>query len=138
MLELNITLLFQLVNFFIAIFFLNWLLIKPIREIIRKRNELMDSIANEADKFHEEAVGKLKAYEAELAKARQSAGQTREEGKNEGLAELEAIVGKARQSARELLEENRASLHGQADAALSELRNGIDDFSTMLGKKLLG
>lgn len=138
MLDLNITLIFQLVNFFIAIFFLNWLLIKPIRGIIRKRNELMDSIAGEADKFHAEAVARLKAYEAELAAARQRAGQTRTEGKDAGLAEMEKIIGGARQSARDFLEENRAALHGQADAALSRLRDGIDDFSTMLGRKLIG
>lgn len=138
MLDLNITLVFQLINFFIALFFLNWLLIKPIREIIRKRNGIMDNLASEADKFHEEAVARLKAYEAELAKARQQAGMAREKGRNAGLAELEAIVGKARQSAKELLEENRATLHSQADVALAQLRDGIDDFSTKLGNKLIG
>lgn len=138
MLDLNITLVFQLINFFIALFLLNWLLIRPVREIIKKRNGIMDGLASEADKFHEEAVARLKAYEAELAKARQQAGANREEGRNEGLAELEAIVGKAQQSARQLLEENRATLQNQADQALAELRDGIDDFSTLLGKKLMG
>lgn len=138
MLDLNITFLFQLANFFIAIFFLNWLLIKPVREIIRKRNEIMDGIASEADNFHNEAEARLKAYEAELAKARQEAGLTREEGRNAGLEELESILGKAQQSARELLEENRATIQNQAEVALSSLRDGIDDFSAKLGKKLLG
>lgn len=138
MLDLNITLLFQLANFFIALFFLNWLLIKPIREIINKRNGIMDTIAGEADNFHNEAIAKLKAYEDALAKARQQAGLTREESKNEGLAELQAIVGEAQQSAKQLLEENRALLHGQAEQALTELRDGIDNFSTRLGQKLLG
>lgn len=138
MLDLNITLVFQLINFFIAIFFLNWLLIRPIREIIKKRNGIMDGLANEADQFHAEAVARLDAYESELAKARQQAGLTREEGKSAGLAELESIVGKAQQSARQMLEENRATLRQQADVALSELRDGIDSFSTQLGKKLIG
>lgn len=138
MLDLNITLWFQLANFFIALFFLNWLLIKPIRQIIKKRNGIMDDMAAEADKFHAEAVARLQAYEAELARARQQAGLTREEGKNAGLAELEAIVGKAQQSAKQLLEENRATLRGQAEVALSELRDGIDNFSAMLGNKLMG
>lgn len=138
MLDLNITFVFQLINFFIAIFFLNWLLIRPIREIIKKRNGIMDGMANEADKFQAEAEGRLKAYEAELAKARQQAGATREEGKSAGLAELEAIVGGAQQSARQLLEENRASLRHQADLALAQLRDGIDNFSTQLGRKLMG
>lgn len=138
MLDLNITLIFQLINFFIAIFFLNWLLIRPIREIIRKRNGIMEGMANEADNFHAEALAKIEAYEAELAKARREAGLTREEGKSAGLAELESIVGTAQQSARQLLEENRATLRHQADIALSRLRDGIDDFSAAMGKKLMG
>lgn len=138
MLDLNITLIFQFINFLIALFFLNWLLIRPIREIIKKRNDLMDGIATEADKFHADAVGRLEAYEAELARARQQAGKTREEGRSAGLAELEKIIGGAQQSAKQLLEENRATLRNQADAALAELRDGIDGFTTKLGKKLIG
>lgn len=138
MLDLNITLVFQFVNFLIALFFLNWLLIRPVREIIKKRNGIFDDMASEADKFHSEAVARLKAYEEELAKARQLAGKTRDEGKSAGLTELEAIVGKAQQSAKQLLDDNRRILAGQAEAALSELRDGIDDFSAKIGQKLMG
>lgn len=138
MLDLNITLLFQFANFLIAIFFLNWLLIRPIRQIIQKRNGIMDGLASEADKFHNEAVARLNAYEAELAKARHEAGLTREEGRNAGLEELRKIVGNAQQSAAQLLEDNRAVMAGQAEEALSQLRNGIDDFSARIGEKLVG
>lgn len=138
MLDIDITLIFQLVNFFIAVYFLNLLLIRPIREIIKKRNGIMDGMAAEADKFHEEAKSRLSAYEAELSRARKQAGLNREEGKDKGLEELQAIVGKARESARQLLEQNRANISGQAEQALSELRDGIDGFSTRIGKKLIG
>ncbi|MDE5833111.1 MAG: ATP synthase F0 subunit B [Desulfovibrio sp.] len=138
MLDLNITLVFQLFNFIIAIFFLNILLIRPIREIIKKRDAIMNGLAAEADAFHAEATQKLSDYEAKLAGARQEAGKNREEGKNAGLLELQAIVGEAQQSAKQLLEENRSRLHSQADQALAELRDGIDNFSTKLGQKLVG
>lgn len=138
MLDLNITFWFQLANFFIAIFFLNILLIRPVREIIKKRNSLMDEMASEADKYHSETVAKLEAYEAELAKARKQAGFERDEGKNAALAELRSLVGNAQESAKELLEKNRAVIQGQAEEALTSLRNGIDDFSTRLGDRLLG
>lgn len=138
MLDLNITLVIQLINFFIALFFLNWLLIRPIREIIRKRNGIMDGMAGEADNFTNEARQRLANYEAELAKARKEGGEAREEGRNEALAELAGIVDKAQQSARELLAENRKKIEGQAEQALSELRDGIDNFSTQLGNKLMG
>ena len=138
MLDLNITLLFQLANFFIALIVLNILLIRPVRDIIKKRNSIMDDMAAAADAFNAEAAEKLNAYEAELARARQEAGLTREEGRQSGLAEQQNIVGEAQQSARQLLAENRSALRGQAEAALNELRDGISDFSARLGNRLLG
>ena len=86
MLDLNVTLLFQLANFFIAIFVLNILLIRPIREIIKKRNGVMDDMAEEAGSFEYQAADRLTNYEAELARARQDAGSNREEGRAAGAA----------------------------------------------------
>ena len=83
MLDLNITLLFQLANFFIALFVLNLLLIRPVREIIKKRNGIMDGMAAEADAFNAEATEKLNAYEAELARAGRKA---------DGPADLSAVL----------------------------------------------
>lgn len=137
MLDLNITLVFQLVNFFIAIFVLNILLIRPIREIIKKRNGVMDDLAGEADSFESQAAERLANYEAELARARQDAGLTREEGRNAGLAEQQGIVGTAQKSARDILADTRRSLRGQAEATLSELRNQVSDFSARLADRLI-
>lgn len=138
MLDLNITFWFQLANFFIAVFFLNYLLIKPIRAIIQKRNKMFDGLASEADSFHKDAVSRLQNYEAQLAKARQEGGEQREDSKRQALAEMQKIVDSAQQSAKQLLADNRAVLNSQAEQALSELRDGIDNFSTRLGNKLLG
>ena len=137
MLDLNITLVFQLVNFFIAIFVLNILLIRPIREIIKKRNGVMDNLAGEADSFESQAAERLAHYEAELARARQDAGLTREEGRNAGLTEQQGIVGTAQKSARDILADTRRSLRGQAEATLSELRNQVSDFSARLADRLI-
>ncbi len=137
MLDLNITLVFQLVNFFIAIFVLNILLIRPIREIIKKRNGVMDNLAGEADSFESQAAERLANYEAELARARQDAGLTREEGRNAGLTEQQGIVGTAQKSARDILADTRRSLRGQAEATLSELRNQVSNFSARLADRLI-
>ena len=137
MLDLNITLVFQLVNFFIAIFVLNILLIRPIREIIKKRNGVMDNLAGEADSFESQAAERLANYEAELARALQDAGLTREEGRNAGLTEQQGIVGTAQKSARDILADTRRSLRGQAEATLSELRNQVSDFSARLADRLI-
>ena len=115
MLDLNITLVFQLVNFFIAIFVLNILLIRPIREIIKKRNGVMDNLAGEADSFESQAAERLANYETEQ----------------------QGIVGTAQKSARDILADTRRSLRGQAEATLSELRNQVSDFSARLADRLI-
>lgn len=137
MLDLNITLVFQLVNFFIALFMLNILLIRPIRAIIKKRNGIMDEMAGEADTFESQAAERLANYEAELARARQDAGLTREEGRTRGTAEQQNIVGEAQKSARQILAETRDALRGQAEASLSELRNQVSNFSARLADRLI-
>ena len=71
MLDLNITLLFQLVNFFVALILLNVLLIRPIRNIIRQRKSVMDGMGSEAASFEEQAAQRLADYEAQLQGARQ-------------------------------------------------------------------
>lgn len=137
MLDLNITLLFQLVNFFIAIFVLNILLIRPIRDIIKKRNGVMDNLAGEADNFESQAAERLANYEAELARARQDAGLAREDARSAGMTEQQGIVGEAQKSARDILADTRRSLREQADATLSELRNQVSEYSARLADRLI-
>ena len=137
MLDLNVTVLFQLANFFIAIYVLNILLIRPIREIIKKRNGVMDDMAEEAGSFEYQAAERLTNYEAELARARQDAGSNREEGRAAGAVEQQKMVGEAQQSARNILAETRASLQAQAAETLDTLRKQVGEFSSRLADRLI-
>ncbi|MBQ4567705.1 MAG: ATP synthase F0 subunit B [Desulfovibrio sp.] len=137
MLDLNITLLFQLVNFLVAIVVLNYLLIKPIREIIKKRKGVMDEISGEAGSFESQASQRLDNYEAELARARQEAGITRVQGREAGQAEQSAIVGDAQGKAREIIDEARRKLQQEAQATLAELRGQVGSLSDKLAYKLI-
>ena len=137
MLDLNITMLFQLVNFLVAIVVLNYLLIKPIREIIKKRKGVMDEISGEAGSFESQASQRLDNYEAELARARQEAGITRVQGREAGQAEQSAIVGDAQGKAREIIDEARRKLQQEAQATLAELRGQVGSLSDKLAYKLI-
>ena len=137
MLDLNITMAFQMVNFLIAIYVLNILLIRPIRAIIKKRNGIMDGMAEEAESFEYQAAERLTAYEAGLARARQDAGSNREAGRAAGVVEQQKLVGEAQQSARDILAETRASLQAQAAETLETLRKQVGEFSSRLADRLI-
>ena len=96
MLDLNITLVFQLVNFFIALYVLNLLLIRPIREIIRKRKAVMDDMSGESESYEYQAEQRLSDYDNQLTRARQDAGQNREKAREAGAAEQASLVAEAR------------------------------------------
>lgn len=138
MLDLNITLLFQLVNFFVALILLNVLLIRPIRNIIRQRKSVMDGMGSEAASFEEQAAQRLADYEAQLQGARQEAGKNRAEARAAGAAEQAALVSAAQQEAQTIMAQARETLRGEADAAMSQLRGRIDEFADKVVARVLG
>lgn len=122
MLDLDITLLLQMINFFIALYVLNILLISPLRAILRERKAKMDGLSGEAAAFEREAAERLSAYEAELTRARQEAGLMRERARAEGLTEQRETTQKAARSAQAILAEAQTRIRAEADAALAHLR----------------
>ena len=67
MINFDISFVIQLVNFIITLLVLNLLLIKPVRGIIKKRNDLMAGRVDEINKFTDSATAKMSDYEAQLA-----------------------------------------------------------------------
>ena len=112
MLDLNITLVFQLVNFFIALYVLNLLLIRPIREIIRKRKAVMDDMSGESESYEYQAEQRLSDYDNQL-------------------------VAEAQKRAQEIIAETRRNLQAEADASLKELRGQVATLSGQLAERVL-
>lgn len=138
MLDLNITILFQMVNFFIVLYVLNILLIRPIRAILQERKDKMDDMSGEAEAFEREAKERLSAYQAELTRARQEAGLTRETARNEALAEQQRVVHTASQKAQAFLAEAQASIKVEAEATLAELQKQVKQLAGKLATRVMG
>ena len=81
MVDLNITLWIQLANFLVTLVVLNYLLISPIRKIIRKRKDNVEGLIGEIEAFTAEKQQLLDEYESELRKAREAAAIYRKDGK---------------------------------------------------------
>ncbi|MDR2574779.1 MAG: ATP synthase F0 subunit B [Desulfovibrio sp.] len=137
MLDLNITLFIQLANFFVAVFVLNLILIRPVRDIIKKRKGIIDDLTGEADGFEAEASRRLSSYEEEMVRARQAAALARKEGHAAGMVEQQNIVGAAQKSARDIIDEARREIRAEAEATLEELRARTGAVSVSLADCLL-
>ncbi len=138
MIDLDLTIVFQLVNFLITIVVLNFLLIKPVRDQINARQALMSSHATEIEKFTSQASSKLSQYEASLKEARAIAAQAREEIKSEGYSTEQEIASKSHAETQAFLQAAREQIQAEASTAKQVLLSQVDSFATKAVNKILG
>lgn len=138
MIDINITAVIQLVNFLVTLVVLNYLLIRPIRDMIRKRKGIVDGLGQEIDGFAKSAAERLASYEAELAKARDEANTLRKQAKLEAEAEEKAILARASKEAQAAIQAEQVSVRSEADGAYRVLRENVPSFADAALSKLLG
>jgi F-type H+-transporting ATPase subunit b len=138
MIDLDATFFVQLINFIVSLIFLNVLLIKPIRGILKKRAESIASSLTETDSFTSAAESKIKNYEAALAEARKAGAQQRLTLKDEGSKEEKQLVEAAVKQAQESLTAARGEIAKQVQAAMDSLKGQADALAQKAVGKVLG
>ena len=138
MMDFNITLLIQFVNFVVTLVVLNYLLIRPIRAIVKKRRDLASGLFSDAESFTADADKKLEQYEAALAKARKEAADLREASKNAGLAQQEDLLRAAHAEAQDFLRTSREQTRNAVAETASAMKKRIPGLAEMAATKLLG
>jgi len=137
MIEIDITLVVQFINFVITLVVLNILLVRPIREIIKKRTGVMADLVGSAERFTQTADEKLKNYEAALDEARKAGTAERLRFKDEGQSEEKAIIAKASASAQEQLTQARSEIDSQSKTAMESLKSQVDSLADKAVAKIL-
>jgi len=138
MLDINITAIIQVVNFFIAIVVLNYLLIRPIRDIIRQRKEKMDDMLASAEGFAGSANEQLADYQSSLSRARQEAAAARASARTVALSEQQDIMAEASKRAQEQLAQAKQSLLAEMQSARTVLTGQVKPLATKAVNKMLG
>lgn len=128
----------QLGNFIVTLLVLNLLLFKPIREIIKKRSELMAGRMSEIEKFGSEADSKIKDYEATLDSARKEGADIRTALKDEGEAEEQKLMQEAGRDAAAEMKAARREIAAKVDDAKGALQKDVAVFAEEATKKILG
>ncbi len=138
MINLDITLLIQLVNFLIVLVGLNALLIRPIREIIRQRQDKMSGLLGETEQFIGSAEAKLANYEVALADARKNATAERESVKEAALAHEADILAKANREAQGVISASRDKVAADVAMAMEALKGQVGALAGKATAKVLG
>ena len=132
------TIFIQGLNFIVMIFLLNIVLLRPIREIIKKRKGLMSDQLEKIEGFNSSAEKKVADYEAQLIEARKEAGEIRNAAKDQGVAEEQAMLAEAGKEASSLIKANRAEIQSEVKTAMEQLTKDVYDYAEKATGKILG
>ena len=138
MIDINITLLWQLANFIVLLIVLNFILFKPIRQVMLEREQGISSALGDAKAAQERMQAILERYNASLAEAKQKAATTYNTVYQQGLDAQRDMISAERDKATELLDKARKEIAAASSAARTDLRQEAERLSQEITSKLLG
>lgn len=138
MIELNFTLLIQIVNFLLGLFIIIKFIIEPVMKVMAERQAHNDGVRQEAEGLQGSADQKMENYQARISEARAKTTQMREEQKQSGEVEAGALVEAANAEARGIREQAALAVREESGKARAELQNKVGNLSKLALDKVLG
>ena len=136
--NLNMTLLVQMVNFLILIVLLQRFLYKPLTQFLATRADGIKRSLEEAKAAREAAAKAQQDYEARIAATRREAAALRESAVREVEEERQRLLKVSRDEAARLLTEAKAQIEQEVKRAKAELRAEVVGLSLGVAERLIG
>jgi F-type H+-transporting ATPase subunit b len=138
MIDINVSLLMQLANFIVLFIVLSIILFKPIRQIMRDREQGISSALGDAKAAQERVQGLLDQYNTSLAEAKQKATVSYNTLYQQGLDAQRDMIAAERSKGGELMDKARGEIAAASTTARNELRKEAERLSQDITAKLLG
>jgi F-type H+-transporting ATPase subunit b len=138
MIDINIAFFYQLINFAVLLVALNFILFKPLRAIMREREQGISGAFSDSKAAQERAQVLLEQYNISLAEAKQKAAAAYNTFYQQGLDAQRDMIAAERAKAVELLDKARKEIAEAAAAARGDLRKEAEALSQDISMKLLG
>jgi F-type H+-transporting ATPase subunit b len=138
MIDINNTLLWQIANFIVLLIALNFILFKPIRQIMQEREQGISSALGDAKAAQERMQSILEQYNASLAEAKQKAVTNYNAIYQQGLDAQRDMISAERAKAGEMLDKARGEIAAMSTAAREDLKKEAERLSQDITSKLLG
>ena len=137
MVDINMTLVAQVINFLILVAILTKVAYKPLMKILDERRAAIEGSIAEAQKEREEAEEMKAQYKAQLAQARGEAQAIVAKAERTAKESRDAILAEAKREQARLLAATREEIALERQRAVAELRREVVMLSTLAASKVL-
>ncbi|GAM11281.1 ATP synthase subunit b [Geobacter sp. OR-1] len=138
MIELNLSFVFQVINFLLLLLILNIFLFKPIRKVLADRESELTGAREKAAAVDKDVADKMAAYEARLKEIKGKGFEERESLKKEALGEEAKLLEAARAEAGATLSAIKQKVAKEATDARAALQEQAKSLSLEICEKVLG
>jgi len=138
LININITLLIQIVNFVVLLLILNAILYKPIMAKLSEREARIQGDRDKTRALEEQVEEQETRHQEELGKARQTAAQEKNALLQEAKKKEAGLLEKAREEAGRILEDMKESIRKEADEARTTLKAEMTPLAQSIAEKILG
>ncbi len=138
MIELNLTLLVQVVNFLIGLAIINYFFVRPVRAVIARRRSQNGASLAEAEGLEKTAEEKLNGYSARIDSAHAEAAAIRNRIRTSAEQQVRDQIAEASAQARSIHSEATERIRREFVQARDELDAKADEFAQMALNKMLG
>ncbi len=135
--NLNATLLIQVLNFVILIWLLAKFLFRPLTRFLTDRSEGIQKALNEAKVAQEAAARAQEEYREQIMATQREAAALREQAQREVEAERQRLLKESREEAQRLLVDAKAQIEAETRRARSALREEAVSLSLAVAERLL-
>ena len=138
MIEINLTIVIQVVQFLLLLFILNRFLFRPTVNLIREREKRISDWEEETKNFRESMQMRLQSYEEQILEAKAQA-QEQQERMTEALKkEEEKKMGAVSEEAFIIVASTREKLQEETEMLRGQLREQAEEMSQLVAEKILG
>jgi len=136
--NLNVTILIQAINFLILIFLLSRFLFKPLTKFLADRSAGIAKSLAEAKAAHEAAAKSQAEYQAQIRETQREIAAIREQGQREVEAERQRLLQASRDEAARLVAQAKAEIEAETKRAKAVLREEAAGVAMAVAERLLG
>jgi F-type H+-transporting ATPase subunit b len=138
MIDIDRSLIFQVINLLFLLWILNTILYRPIRKILRERGQRMGALESELRDMTQEIESKNEEMVVGIKQARVHGFNRKEELRNIGLQKEREIISEANRKAEDKVVQTKEEISSNITSVRESLKSQLTEFSQAVAEKILG
>lgn len=135
--ELNLSIFFNLINFLIIFLLLRHFLFKPVTEHLEGRRNKIKNALDEAEETREEAGSLKEQYESKMQNIRDERNEMLQKATKSGEARKSEIIKEARKEAEKIKERAEKEMSRERQKMINELKDQTSSIAMLAASKVL-